>query len=186
MSSGRWAILRGERGERNDLVGDVDALPLGEPASHFDAGDGVAVVAALDFEAQLAVIQEERQAGFQDREDFGMRQAHPLCGARSRIEIEPKGRAFHQRYRAARERPDSKLGALQVEQNADRPAGLRLDRADRLHPLAMIGRSSMTEIQAENVDAPMEQRMDHRWRGARRAECRDDLGVPLTAHAVRS
>ena len=88
------AVLGGERGERNDLVGDVDALALGELAAHLDAGHRVAVAAALDLEAQLAVVEQELQAGLQHGEDFGMRQADALRGARRGIEVEPQRRAF--------------------------------------------------------------------------------------------
>jgi hypothetical protein len=78
------------------------------------------------------------------------------------------------------------FGPCRSYEHADRTAGFRLDCADRLHPLAVVGRRAVAEIEAEDVDAAVKQRMDHRRRGTCRSECRDDFCVALAAHPVPS
>ena len=56
--------------------------------------------------------------------------------------------------------PIAQLWALQIDQDADRPAGLRLDLADGVEPRAVIVMGAMAEIEPEDIGAGIEQRAD--------------------------
>jgi hypothetical protein len=91
-----------------------------------------------------------------------MGQANAFRGARLGIEVEPQHLAVGQLHRAPRKRAYAKLRTLQVHQDADRPAGLRLDGSNRMHPLPVVGRRAVAEVEAEHVDAAAEERVDYR------------------------
>jgi hypothetical protein len=91
-------------------------------------------------EPDLAVIEQERVAGFDGSEDLGMRQLRTFGVAGRRIIIEDENLAVGERGRTGCEAPDPELGSLQIDQNADRAAVLEFDRADRRHELAHSGR----------------------------------------------
>jgi hypothetical protein len=74
------------------------------------------------------------------------------------------------------------LRSLQIGQNADRPAGLLLEGADGVDARLMVGALAMAEIEAEDIDAGVEQRGDGFRCRARGAERGDDFGAALTAH----
>ncbi len=176
------AILRGQRRQRNDRVGDVDALAIGKLSADDHARHRKTLAAALDLEAELAVVEQELQTRRHHREDLGMRKAHALFAARRRIDVETQRRPRLQHHGAVHERSDAKLRSLQIHQHADRAVRLFLDRANRFHPLAVVRCGAMAEVQPKDVDAGVKQRVDQRQRRARRAERGDDLRVALTAH----
>ena len=76
----------------------------------------------------------------------------------------------------SREGADAQLRALQVEQDADRPADLLLDRADHLGRARVVLVRAVAEIEAEDVDAGLEQRLDPLVRRGGGPERGDDLG----------
>jgi hypothetical protein len=113
-----------------------------------------------------------------------MRQAHAPLVARRGIEVEAERGARLQADRTGGEGADAQLGPLQVEQHADRPAGLALDTADEFQPFLVLGVGAVAEVQAEDVRAGVEQGADGGEVGARGAERGDDLGVAKAAHGV--
>ena len=111
--------------------------------------------------------------------------AHRNVPDDSRLEPRPSDR---HRCRSARrssmrlrnsggEGTDAQLRSLQVEQHADRAADIRLDRADQLQPLLVVGVRAVAEVQAEDISAGAHQRLDGGAVRARGAERGDDLGV---------
>ena len=97
------------------------------------------------------------------REDLGVRQARGV--ALGRVEVERNGRPLGG-HRALGEGADAELGALQVGEDADRPAGVALDLPDRLVALLVIGVAAVAEVEPEHVGAGLEQGPDDLGRGA--------------------
>ena len=87
-------------------------------------GGGALRAGRLDLEPDLAVVDQQLHARCQRREDLGVRQRHPLGAARRRVEVEPHPIADGERQRPSGQPADAQLGALQVRQDADRPADL--------------------------------------------------------------
>src|SRR2546428_444742 len=71
-------ILRGERRQRNDRVGNVDALAVGELSANDDPRHRIAIAAAFDFEPELSIVEQQLQPGRHYREDLRVREAHAL------------------------------------------------------------------------------------------------------------
>ncbi len=87
-------------------------------------------VALFGAQMQLAVVDQQAMARLHRFEDFGMRQEHAGGVAGLVAVVEREGLAGRQVDLAIGELADAQLRALQVGQNADRPAGARLDGAD--------------------------------------------------------
>jgi len=130
----------------------------------------------LHAQAQAAVVEQQVGAGADHREDLGMRQGGALVVARRLVEVEPEFGARRQRDLAVAERADAQLRALQVEQDADRPAEALLKGADGLHAGAMVLVHAVAEVEAEDVDAGAEQGLDALRRRAGGAKRGNDLG----------
>ncbi len=111
-------------------------------------------------EPHLAVVEQQRVAGLDRGEDFGVRQVHARGVARRRIGIEREALALGQRGGIGREAADPELRSLQVDENADRPAVLAFDRADRRHQLAHALVRGVAHVDAEDVGAGLEQARD--------------------------
>ena len=112
-------------------------------------------------EPDLAVIEQERVAGRDSGEDFGMRQVHTRRVAGGGIGIEGEGLALDQCHRVGGEAADAQLRALEIDQNADRPAVLGFDRTARRDQLAHPLVRRVTHVDAEDVGAGLEQAGDH-------------------------
>ena len=137
---------------------------------------------ALDhLHPELAVVDEERGAGLERLEDLRMRQADPGRVALGRIEVEAEARALGEQHRAGGEGAAAQLRPLQVGEDADRPAELRLDLADQRVPAGDVLVGAVAHVEAEDVRAGEEQAADHLVAVGGRAEGRDDLDVALAA-----
>jgi hypothetical protein len=163
-------------------VGHVDALAFRKRAAGNDSRCREVGPAGLDAQPNLAVVDQQVGVGLQGREDLRMRQAHASLVAWRGIEVQTEGGARLQPDRAGGEGADTQLRPLQVEQHADRPAGLALHLADEVQPLAMLGVGTVAEVQAEHIRTGIEQRADGGEIRAGRAERGDDLGVAEAAH----
>ena len=106
-----------------------------------------------------------------------MGQWRAVVVARVLVEVEAEMRAGGDLRPAARKIAEAELGSLQIGEDADRPAGLALDLANLGKARAMLVVGAMAEIEAEDVDAGLEQGADALEAGARRPHGRDDLGA---------
>ena len=96
--------------------------------------------------------------------------------------VEAEGGALGQGDAAAGDLADAELRALQVAQDADRPAEVGLRRAHgRVHLLHQV-EGGVAHVDAEHVDARLEQALDHLGGVRRRSERGDDLDAPGASH----
>src|ERR1700694_2958889 len=100
------------------------------------------------------------------------------------VQIEDKTFAVLELDRALGEGAQAKLGALKIDQNADRPAVATLDIANRLDQLAHLVVRGMAHIDAEDVGAGLEQATDHRKVGRGRAKRGEDLDAAQASHGL--
>src|SRR3546814_7181803 len=92
-SSDLDAVLLGDRRDRQDDARQVDALVVAQGAAGDHTGLRMAGGAVLDFQAQLAVVDQQGGSGREGGEDLRMRQRRALVVARRLIEIEAKALA---------------------------------------------------------------------------------------------
>ena len=134
-------VLRRQGGERNDGVGQADALAVRYFAADFDArGDALRTDIGRN-QAQLAVVDQQRVAGLDGGENLRMRQLHALGVAGRRVVVEDEILALVDLGGAVLERAEPQLRALQIDQDADRPVVIRLDGADRCRPAPASSRA---------------------------------------------
>ena len=91
------------------------------------------------------------------------RVSSPGAGSASSTKVAP----FAQHDRVVAEGADPQLRALQIDQDADRPAVLGLDLTDQPDELAHALVARMAHVDAEDVGAGLEQRGDHVPAGGR-------------------
>ena len=96
----------------------------------------------LHAQAQLAVVDEDRVAGLQGREDFRMGQVHALGIAGGRVAVEGEGLALHEHGAVARELSDPQLRPLEVGQDGDGPLELGLDARGSSRPARAAARGA--------------------------------------------
>src|ERR1700694_4136287 len=100
------------------------------------------------------------------------------------VQIEDKTFAVLELDRALGEGAQAKLGALKIDQNADRPAVATLDIANRLDQLAHLVVRGMAHIDAEDVGAGLEQAADHRAVGRYGPKRCKDLDASQASHGL--
>ena len=151
------------------------------PTTHVGLGE---IGAALDdLEPHLAVVEQQVGAGLERREDLRDAAAARAAGRPAVVlEVEAECAPGRQLDLAAGEIAEPQLRPLHVGEDADRPAGIGFDLADRLEAGAVIVMRAVAEIEAEHVDAGVEQRADALRARAGGAESRDDLGAALPPH----
>ena len=93
-----------------------------------------------------------------------------------------KSRAGFELRPAAFESAQAQLRPLQVEQHADRPAELLLQRADGFQAPRVVGLRAVAEVEPEHVHAVLEQGADGPLVGRGRPERGDDLGAAGASH----
>ena len=114
-------------------------------------------------------------AGRERTQDFRMRQIDARGSAERRVAVESEGVALVQVDGAAGEGAEPQLRSLQIDEDADRAAGLFLERADHRHPLAHDVMRGMAHVDAEDVGAGGEQVGDGLAVARGGAEGGDDL-----------
>ena len=110
------------------------------------------LVALVDAQAHLAVVEQQPVAGLERGEDFRMGQldARRVAGRRV-VESRTKRLADGQLDRLVGEGADAQLRPLQVDEDADRAADLGLDLADGRHQLAHEVVVGVAHVDAEDV-----------------------------------
>ena len=91
-----------------------------------------------------------------------MRKIDARLVAERRIGIEREGVALAQLRRPGLEFADAQLRPLQIDENADRPVVLLLERANHRDALAHRVVRGVAHVDAEDVGAGVEQSGDHR------------------------
>ena len=162
------AVLLGQRGERQNHVGDVEALVVGDGAADLDLGLDPLGARLDDPEDELAVVDEQPGAGLDRVENLLMRKVGAGCVARRLVAVEDEGLAGLQFGLVALELADAQFRPLQVGEDRRRPVELGLERADRGDPLGVIGVGAVAHVDPEGVGARLGQAADHRRRVARR------------------
>ena len=178
------AVLVRQRRDGKQDIGHVHALAVGNRATHRDGAIGKIRTAGIDLEPDLPVIDQQRGTGFQGRENLGMRQVHAVDRAGGRIKVHPEGCAIHQLCRAIGKDADAQLWPLQVGQNGDGAACVRLDLADDHMACADIGMRAVTHVQAEHIGTRLKQRADGCIIVGGRAQSGHDLDVSKASHAA--
>src|SRR5690606_18293748 len=91
--------------------------------------------------------------------------------------------AFAERHLAALELADADLGALEIDEDADRPPDLALELPHRVVARAMIRPLAVAEVQAEQIGARRMQRADLVRRRRSGPERRNDLRGTAWGHS---
>src|SRR5450631_4315498 len=147
-----------------------------------DPREGKIAAEFLDAQFELAIVEQQGCTVNQGREDFRVRKIDAVRIALGRVEVEAERGTGHQGDAARGKFADTQLRALQVPQNADRPVELASDAPDGVEALLVFGLGSMTEIQAEHVDAGDKKFPDDFLRGAGGTKRCNNLGVSISAH----
>ena len=177
------AILVGHRGKRHRDARHVDGLALAEHAAVAHAADDVVALDALDHEPDEAVVDEDGHTGLHAGEQLsgGLRDAVRI--AFDLIGRQGDGGALLERYRSTvRKAARADLGPLRVEH--DGAGGVHL-LAHALHTrdaLGMLGMRAVAEVQASNVHARLDKRLDRLVAVDSRTERANDLGALMRLH----
>ena len=155
-------VLRRQRGDRNDGIGQAHAFAACNFAADFHARDNALRFRLGHDQSQLAVVDQERVARLDGGEDFRMRQVDARRLARRWIGVEDQILAGIDLRPIIPEIAEPQFRSLQIDQDADRPLVIGLDVADRLHELAHLVVARVTHIDAKDVGAGLEQPLDHR------------------------
>ena len=154
------AVLFGQRRNRQDRADDADALALGKRPPVRTRAVADLRFGLLDLQPDLAVVDQQMDAGRQGREDLGMRQRHPVAVAGRGVEVEADASPFRDHERPFGHRAEPQLRPLEVGQDGDRPAGPGLDIAHDIEAFPVLLVAAVAEIETENVGARVEQGLD--------------------------
>src|SRR5207244_5261356 len=91
------------------------------------------------------------------------------------FEVKAKPRPGSELDPASREAAEAQLRPLQIRQDADRPSRYAFHGPDRVEAGSVFRVRTMAEIQAEHIDAGVEQSADPLRRRARRPEGRNNF-----------
>ena len=111
-----------------------------------------------------------------------MRQEYPRRVTRLVLVVQGEGLAGLELGRAVLEFADPELGTLQVGKDADRAADLVFDPADLFHQRAHQRVVGVAHIDAEDVGAGLEQRLDHMLFGRGRPQRCENLDLAAASH----
>ena len=180
---GSWPPARGRRARRarhpDPLVGQVDAGPALRPA----AGDTVVSTPSAST-CRDGQLDASRPRARPDHRARGPRTRLRVLDRRPRSPSEgpspghqAQAVAFGQERPTVRELAGPDLGPREVGQYRDRPAGDGRSLPHEGQPVQVVGHLAVAEVQAEHVDARIEQRVDLIGR-------LDDVG-PMRRHDLR-
>ena len=178
------AVLVRQRRDRQHDARQVDALAVAQPPAvdHLRLQRGIGPGEHL--QPEPPVVEEDVVARADGGEDLRMRHrgAGGAAGPVRAVQHETPARL--QLDAPALEGADAQLGALHVRHDAYRAERMALQLAqDAVPPCVVLG-PAMAEVEAEDIDARLEQPVDGLRARSRRSERRDDLGPSLAAHRV--
>ncbi len=107
--------------------------------------------ASSTLQHHLAVVDEDAVAGRERAQDLRMGQLNARGVARRRIGVERESVPLVQFGAAVGEQAEPELRPLQVDEHADRPARLLLERADHRDPRAHVVMRGVAHVDAEDV-----------------------------------
>ena len=178
------AVLVRQRRDRQQHARQVDALAVGERAAVHHLRLQRSGGPGEHLQPETPVVEEDVVARLHGGEDLRVRHRSAGGAAGPVGAIEQEAPARLQYYAAALEGADPELGALHVGHDADGAEGVALQLAEYAVPPCMVLGPAMAEIEAEDVDARLEQPVYGVCARSRRSERRDDLGPALVAHRV--
>ena len=165
--------------ERRDGQHDarrVHTLAVRELAADVDLALDELVALLDDRHAHLAVVDEQRVAKCECREDLRMRQLDACLVAGRIVKVESEDVSLCDEHGLiVLEGAHAQLRPLQVGEHGDRVAMLRLERANAIDDLLLLFAHAVGEVDAENVDARDEELLHHFLRDRRRPKRRDLL-----------
>jgi hypothetical protein len=176
-------VLVGQRRDREVGVGEVDPLVVREHPAERHLGADRRRLDPDDPQRQAAVVEEEGVAALHVVAEPGV--GHPDAGRVARAVVgagERERRALDQDDLVVDEAADADLGALQVLQDADVDAELVGDLADALDVGAVDVGGAVGEVEAEDVDARLDELTDPLGRARGGPEGRDDLRAARLHH----
>ena len=169
-------VLVGDRGQLGPRPGDVDALARGQRAGGAHARDDLALLDAVDREAGDAVADHDLAALGDQAREAGEVDHHAVVPAAA-VAAEHDGLVELERARLGAGR-EAQLGTLQVEQQADRPAGAGGRLADLARAPAQVVVGAVRAVQPGAVQAGGDQLVELPGRVGGRPERGHDLRVP--------
>ena len=139
----------------------------------------------MTHEPHLAVVDQQLGADLEHPQHLRMGQLDALAVAEGRIVVQAEDLARRDRTSTAHERAQAELRALQVGQHRQRPVDPGLGRAHVLQGGAVVRVRSVTEVQAEDIDARARERLHPFRPAAGGAQGGDDVRAALADHARR-
>ncbi len=177
MSARSFAV---SAGMGSTTSGHVHALAVGQRAAHQHFGIQEILAHAQHPQAQLAIVEQQGGADAGGGDDLGMRQVDAPRIARCGVEIQPEGLPGLQMHPPALKTPQPQLRPLHISQDADRAAGLRLQRADGGNSPAMRPHACRGwKFRRNHIRPGVEQPGDHLWCRGGGAEGGDDFRPPV-------
>ena len=156
------AVFRGHRRDRQIGIGQADALAVGHLAADHYPRHGALGRGVFGDQAHLAVVEQQRVARPQRRQDFRMRKVYARVVAGRLVGIERKALPVIELCRTFGEGTKTQLRPLQVDEDADRAAVAAFDIANGLDQIAHLVMRRVAHVDAEHVGTGLEQLPDHR------------------------
>ena len=174
-------VLVGDRRQLGPRPRDVDALARRQRTGRAHARDDISLLHAVDRQARDAVADHDLRALGDEPREAGEVDHHAAAGRRD-VAAEHDGLVELQRAGLGAGR-EPQLGALQVEQQADRPAGAGGGLPDLARSPAQVLVGAVRAVQTRAVETRGDQLVEPPGRVGGRPEGRHDLRVP-TVHAA--
>ena len=178
------AVLVRQRRHRQHHIGHVHALAVGNGATDNHGAIGKIEAAGINLEADLAVIDQQRRAGHQGRENLSVRQVDTFGVALGHRQIKAELLPLNQFLGSIGKGANAELGPLQIGQNADRATGIGFDLANVGMTAGNFTMVAMAHVQAEHIGPGVEQRQNHLIRVRRRAKRGHDFHIPQASHTA--
>jgi len=181
------AVLLGQRGDRHFGIGHVHALAIGDYPANLRRTENFIGTGADHPQADLAIVDQQPLALFENAEEFRVRQAGARFIAGCGIAVEREVARMPDHRLPVLERAYAQLGPLQVRQDRDRAAIFLFERPDRRNGFAVDCVIAVAHVDAEGIGPRLEQPRQHLRRAAGRADgCEDlDLAAPWIEPIVR-
>ncbi len=175
------AILGRERGDRQQRIGEVDALVVLDRTALHHIRRHAVLFDLMGDEANLAVVDQEIAAGLERRENLRMRDGNGLRVGRGLAPHESDARSGLKLPLGA-ELAQAQFRSLQIDENGDRPTELGFDGPHGLDQRLQIGMRGVAHVDAEDIRTGKGQRAQMIARVAGGAQRRHDLDHAASTH----